>query len=169
MNFLYRLELSYQRHPNTVYLKIVGRCKYCIEISKTWERKTCYVPICSTFSFRSSSARMKIEVAPPAITWQVLLFSGKAPRLQTKREKGHLIACYKSREFIDHEGILGILRGNFKKYWGEVRLLTFLRGSLWSLTYYEVLNDCLLCKVNEPSHYGIARKSKCGGWTVICI
>ena len=167
MIFLYRLELSYQRHPNTVYLKIVGRSKYCIEISKTWERKTCYgyVPISSTFSFRSSSARKKIEVASPAITRQAFLFSGKAPCLQTKREKGHLIVCYKSREFIDREGILGILRGNFKKYCGEVRLLTFLRGSFWSLimTYYEVRNDCLLCKVNEPNHYGIARKSKSGG------
>ena len=78
---------------------------------------------------------MKIEVASPAITRQSVSFFGKAPRLQTKREKGHLIACYKSREFIDREGILGILRGNFKKYCGEVRLLTFLRGSLWTLTH----------------------------------
>ena len=165
MNFLYRLELSYQRHPNTVYLKIVGRSKYCIEISKNWERKTCYVQISSTFSFIS---RMKIiEIASPAI--RCFCFRGKPLVSKQRGKKEHLIACYKSREFIDRVGILGILRSNFKKYWGEVRLLTFLRGSLWSLTYYEVLNDCLLCKVNEPSHYGIARKSKCGGWTVICI
>ena len=33
--------------------------------------------------------------------------------------------------------------GNFSWYWGEVKLLTFLRGSLWRLSFgHETLNGC---------------------------
>ena len=36
-----RLELSYQGHHRLFSIKFAGRSKYCLEISKTWERLTC--------------------------------------------------------------------------------------------------------------------------------
>ena len=93
---LLNLWTGYENRNN---VKFVGRSKYYLEISKTWERL-----VCSSL-LRSSSARMKIEMA--GIYW---------PQANI---------------------------GNFSWYWGEVKLLTFLRGSLWLLRFgHETLNGC---------------------------
>ena len=86
-------------YENRDTVEFVGRSKYCLEISKTWERLAC------SSLLRSSSAAMKIEMA--GIYW---------PQANV---------------------------GNSSWYWGEVKLLTFLRGSLWRLSFgHETLNGC---------------------------
>ena len=86
-------------YENRDTVEFVGRSKYCLEISKTWERLAC------SSLLRSSSAAMKIEMA--GIYW---------PQANA---------------------------GNSSWYWGEVKLLTFLRGSLWRLSFgHETLNGC---------------------------
>ena len=86
-------------YENRDTVEFVGRSKYCLEISKTWER------LAFSSLLRSSSAAMKIEMA--GIYW---------PQANV---------------------------GNSSWYWGEVKLLTFLRGSLWRLSFgHETLNGC---------------------------
>ena len=50
--------------PNDFFsVKFVGKSKYCLEISQTWERLACSHILFFIFFKRSSSARMKIENA----------------------------------------------------------------------------------------------------------
>ena len=54
---LYRLECT----QRLLSVKFVGKSKYCLEISKTWERLACSHNLFSIL--RSSGGRMKIESA----------------------------------------------------------------------------------------------------------
>ena len=66
-------------------------------------------------------------------TWERLAWCSSLLRSSSARIKIEMAGIYWPQANV----------GNFSWYWGEVKLLTFLRGSLWCLSFgHETLNGC---------------------------